>query len=276
MDRPRAANQNDGVHRGWGALAVPALLLGWATSSAATSAADTAPAPPVKVHLTLAAHHVVAGHPIMGTVVLTNTSADEITVNTCAIDGWLAVGLSGHGTSPSFARPAVRCNPSVRLSPGTHRFHVTVSTSYTTCAGADPAGNAPSASFPNCTVSNGRQTPPPLPAGTYATVVQLVGLDGQTQRPNRIAVRLAAPAKPPVLAPCAVVPGTATPTITVPNVVGLSSSLAALSLAHACLNTGYVSPVGTRVTVESPSAGSKVAEHSTVILTTQGTADNAP
>jgi hypothetical protein len=107
-------------------------------------------------------------------------------------------------------------------------------------------------------------------------VLQLVGLDGQTQMPNRVVVTLSAPAKPPVLAPCAVVPGTATPTITVPNVVGLSSSLAALSLAHACLSAGYASPVGTRVTAEAPAAGSKVAEHSTVILTTQGTATAAP
>ena len=258
----------------WGILAVLALLVGWGTTAAA--AANTAAAPPVKVHLTLTAHRVVAGHPIKGSVVLTNTSDHEITVHTCALDGWLAVGLSGHGTSPSFVHPLVGCNPSVRLAPGTHRFHVTVSTSYTTCTGAEPAGNAPSSSFPNCTVSKGHQIPPPLPAGKYTTVVQFVGLSGETQPPNRVVVALSAPAEPPVLALCAVVPGTVTPTVTVPNVVGLSSSLAALSLAHACLNTGYASPVGTRVTAEAPAPGSKVAEHSTVILTTQGTASTVP
>jgi hypothetical protein len=272
VDTLRAPDHNGKVQLRWGVLAAVALLLGWGTPATARTAA----APPVKVHLTLAAHRIVAGHPIKGTVVLTNTSDRAITVNTCAIDGWLAVGLSGRGISPSFFHPAVGCDPSVRLAPGAHRFHVTVSTSYTTCTGAEPAGNAPSSSFPNCTVSNGRQIPPPLPAGTYATVVQLVGLDGETQPPNRVVVALSAPAKTPALAPCAVVPGTATPTVTVPNVVGLSSSLAALSLAHACLNTGYASPVGTRVAAEAPAAGSKVAEHSTVILTTQGAAVTIP
>jgi hypothetical protein len=238
--------------------------------------AQTRSAQPVKVHLTLAAHHVVAGRPIKGTVFLTNTSGREITVNTCAIDGWLAVGLTGHDTSPSFFHPAVGCDPSVRLAPGTHRFHVTVATTYTSCTQAEPAGNAPSQLFPNCTVSNGKQIPPPLPAGKYSTVVQLVGLDGETKPPNRVVVTLSAPATPPAVASCAVVPGTATSTVTVPNVVGLSSSLAALSLARACLNTGYTSPVGTRVTAEAPAAGSKVVEHSTVMLTTEGTASTVP
>jgi hypothetical protein len=238
--------------------------------------AQTTGAHPVQVHLTLVAHRVVAGHPIRGTVVLTNTSDRTITVNTCAIDGWLAVGLSGHGMSPSFFHPAVRCDPTVRLTPGTSRVHVTVATRYPMCSQSEPGGNVPSPSSPNCTVSNGNQVPPPLPAGRYSTVVQLVGLDGETQPANRVVVSLSAPAEPPAVAPCAVVPGTATPTVTVPNVVGLSSSLAALTLAHACLVTGYASPVGTRVTAEAPAAGSKVAEHSTVMLTTQGTSTTLP
>jgi hypothetical protein len=272
VDTPSPADQTEKVQFRWGIVAVLALFLGWGTPAAAQTAAK----PPVTVHLTLATHRIVAGHPIKATVVLTNTADHGLTVNTCAIDGWLAVGLSGQTASQSFFHSAVGCKPSVRLAPGTRRFHVTVSTTYTTCTGAVPAGNAPTSSFPDCTVSDGRQTPPPLPAGRYSTVVQLVGLDGETQPPNRIVVTLSAPAKPPVLAPCAVVPGTATPIITVPNVVGLSSSLAALSLAHACINAGYASPVGTRVTAEAPAAGSEVAEHSTVILTTQVMAVTVP
>ena len=271
VDMPSTADHNEAV-RVRGILAAVVLLLVWSTAAAA----DTAPAPPVKVHLTLSAHHAVAGDPIKGTVTLTNTSDHEITVNTCALDGWLAVGLRGRGTSPSFFHPAVGCDPSVRLTPGTHHFHVTVLTTYTTCTGASPAGSTPSPSNPNCIVSNGKQGPPPLPAGRYSTVVQLVGLNAETQTPNRVVVTLSASGKKSVLAPCAVVPGTATPTITVPNVVGLSSSLAALALAHACLNTGYASPVGTHVIGESPAAGSKVAEHSTVNLTTQGTEVTVP
>jgi hypothetical protein len=272
VDPQRRADHNDKVRFRWGVVVAVALVLGWGTPVMA----ETTAAHPVKVFLTLAAHRVVAGHPIKGTVVLTNTSDRAITVNTCAIDGWLAVGLSGHGMSPSFFHSAVGCDPTVRLTPGTSRVHVTVVTRYTTCSQSEPGGNAPSPSSPNCTVSNGTQVPPPLPAGRYSTVVQLVGLDGEAQPANRLVVTLSAPAKPPTVAPCAVVPGTATPTVTVPNVVGLSSSLAALSLARACLDTGYASPVGTRVTAEAPAPGSKVAEHSTVILTTQGTATTIP
>jgi hypothetical protein len=272
VDTQRRAEHNEQVQLRWGLIAALALALGWGTPATA----QTAAAHPVKVHLTLAEHRVVAGHPIKGTMLLTNTSDRAIIVNTCAIDGWLAVGLSGHGISPSFFHPAVGCDPSVRLAPGTTRARVTVVTTYTTCSQSEPGGNAPSPSSPNCTVSNGKQVPPPLPAGRYSTVVQLVGLDGEAQPANRLVVTLSAPAKPPTVAPCAVVPGTATPTVTVPNVVGLSSSLAALSLAHACLTTGYASPVGTHVAAEAPAPGSKVAEHSTVILTTQGTATTVP
>ena len=66
------------------------------------------------------------------------------------------------------------------------------------------------------------------------------------------------------------------PTVTVPDVVGLSSIVAAVPLASARLNTGYANPVGTHVIAESPVAGSKVPEHSTVILTTQGMGTAAP
>jgi hypothetical protein len=40
-------------------------------------------------------------------------------------------------------------------------------------------------------------------------------------------------------------------------------------LAKACLNAVYANPVGSPVTAESPAAGSKVAEHSNVTLTTR-------
>jgi beta-lactam-binding protein with PASTA domain len=55
----------------------------------------------------------------------------------------------------------------------------------------------------------------------------------------------------------------------VPNVVGTSSSAAALVLAKACLNAIYANPVGSPVISEAPVAGSNVSEHSTVTLTTR-------
>ena len=49
-----------------------------------------------------------------------------------------------------------------------------------------------------------------------------------------------------------------------------------LSPCSACLNAGYANPVGTRVTSESPAAGSQVPEYSSVILTTRGTEVTIP
>ena len=218
---------------------------------------------------------MVAGQPITGTVVLTNRTDRSITVNTCATNGWLAVGLSGQVDSYPFGSLLVTCPPSVRLEPGVNRFPVTVITTYASCVQPQPAGT-PWAPVPTCTASNGRLTKPPLPEGRYSTKVYVVGLTGLTQSPNRVVVSLTAPARPPPLAPCADVPGTALPTVTVPDVVGLSSSVAAFPLASACLNTGYANPVGTHVIAESPVAGSKVPEHSAVILTTQGTGLTIP
>lgn len=254
-----------------GVLIAVALLFG----SVGVAGASTSSRPPIKVHLTLTQTHVVAGQPIKGTVMLTNGSDRSITVNSCATNGWLAVGLSGQVDSYPFGSLLVACPPSVRLAPGANRFPITVITTYTSCVQPQPAGT-PWAPVPTCTVSNGRLTKPPLPAGKYSTKLHIVGLTGLTQSPNPVVVSLTAPPKPPVLAPCADVPGTTLPTVTVPNVVGLSSFLAAVPLASACLNTGYANPVGTHVIAESPVAGSKVPEHSTVILTTQGTDTTTP
>jgi hypothetical protein len=254
-----------------GVLIAVALLLGWGT----VADASTSTPRPIKVHLTLTQTQVVAGQPIKGTVVITNRTDKSITVKTCAANGWLAVGLSGQVDSYPFGSLLVACPPSIRLAPGANRFPVTVITTYASCVQPQPAGT-PWAPVPTCTVSNGRLTKPPLPAGRYSTKFHLVGLTGLTQSPNPVVVSLTAPAKPPALAPCADVPGTALPTVTVPDVVGLSSIVAAVPLASACLNTGYANPVGTHVIAESPVAGSKVPEHSTVILTTQGMGTAAP
>jgi hypothetical protein len=255
----------------FGVLIAFVLLFGWV----GVAGASTSARPPIKVHLTLTQSQVVSGQPITGTVELTNTTDKSVTVNTCATNGWLAVGLSGQVDSYPFGSLLVACPPSIRLVPGANRFPVTLITTYASCVQPQPAGTA-WAPVPTCKVSNRRLTKPPLPAGRYSTKLHIVGLTGLTQAPNRVVVSLAAPAKPPALAPCADVPGTALSTATVPDVVGLSSSVAAFPLASACLNTGYANPVGTRVIAESPVAGSKVPEHSTVILTTQETETTTP
>ncbi len=243
-------------------LGVATLVL---AGSAPASGSD---APPIGSHLTLTTQRAVAGQPIKGTVVLTNRTQHEITVDACAIDGWLAVGLSGRVNSSPFGNLLVRCAPSVRLAPGTNRFPVSVATTYAGCTQPQPGGTPPTVT-PTCVIADGHLGPPPLPAGRYSTKLHLIGLTGLTQAPNRIVVTLEAPAHAPVLAPCAETTTTAPTMVTVPNVIGDSSSAAALVFAKACLNAGYADPVGTRVVAESPPPNSKVAEYSTVTLGTR-------
>jgi hypothetical protein len=244
-------------------LFAAALVL---TNLAAPAAAGGSSPPPVTVRVILAQARTVAGRPLKGTVVLTNTTRTPITVATCAADGWLAVGLSGRVDSYPFAHYEIACAPTVHLAPGPNRLRVTVLTTYDTCTQPEPAGGAaPTPAAPTCTV-NGL---PPLPAGRYTTKVDLVGLDGLTQTPNDVTIDLSRPAHPPPLAPCADRPGTAPPTVVVPDVVGDNSFEAASLLARACLNAGYASPVGHVVTAASPAAGAHVPEHSTVELTTR-------
>jgi hypothetical protein len=246
-------------------LSVVLLALAGCLPAAAAAASHR---PPIKVDVTLATRQVVAGHRIKATVVLTNTTHKEITVNTCAGDGWLAVGLNGRVDSHPFASFLVGCPPTIRLTPGPNRFPVNVITTYAGCVQPQPAGTSPSPD-PVCVTANDHLSQPPLPAGRYSTALHVVGLAGLTRAANRVVVTLTAPTTIPTLAPCADTPGTAPKLVTVPNVVGLSSSVAAFPLASACLNAGYANPVGTQVVSESPVAGSQVPEHSSVILTTQ-------
>jgi hypothetical protein len=243
-----------------------AVLSSFTVSTFATVAAAASPAQPLKVRVILEQHRVVAGHPIQGTLVLTNTTSKQITVATCAANGWVAVGLTGRVDSHPFAHTLIGCAPTVRLTPGTNRFPITVITTYASCTQPQPAGGtSPTPSTPICTVAG----PPPLPAGSYSTKVDLVGLAGLTQAPNRVVVRLQKPKHPPRLAPCADQPGVAPAPVTVPNVVGERSLGAASVLAKACLNAVYANPVGSSVISETPPAGSKVSEHSSVTLATR-------
>jgi hypothetical protein len=261
---PRA-NQAITAMRGLRA-AVLLSLIALSISLVMTTVAAGSPARPIEVKVDLSHHRVVAGHSIKGTVVLTNTTKKPITVNTCAANGWLNVGLKGPAYTDLPINALIACAPTVRLAPGINRFPVSVITTYSGCVEPQPSGpSTATKSTPICTVDG----PPPLPAGSYSTEVAIVGLTGLTRRPNRLAVRLTKPKNEPMLANCANEPGESPPQVTVPNVVGESSSFAALAMAHACLNASYASPVGHLVASESPAAGSKVPEYSTVTLSTR-------
>lgn len=229
--------------------------------------ASLSPRAPVTVRVALRTDRVPAGVPIRGSVVLTNTTHTTITVDTCARDGWLGVGLHGKVDSVPFWAFGVACPPTVRLTPGANRFPVTVSTSFASCTQPSPGGSPPSP-LPACTESAGRLSQPPLPAGRYVTRLSIAGLPGLTRAPNRIVVTLTPPAREPAYPPCTKTPSSAPQGVTVPDVLGDSSSGAALVLAEACLNARYADPVGTRVRAESPPAGAMVLEFSTVTLTT--------
>jgi hypothetical protein len=137
---------------------------------------------PLVTHLALARTKVRAGTSIKGTVTFTNTTSEEIEVELCAADGWLNVGLAGKGIAfePGHLLPA--CAPSVVLGPGRSTFPVTVLTTYLGCSNSEP----PTTAFPMCVNS----VPPPLPIGTYRTVVVTEGLPGDTLPANVITVHL--------------------------------------------------------------------------------------
>ena len=187
---------------GRGVAQVGAAGLGLALASALLPAtgAGGAPAPPIRVSVVLPVHHVVAGRLLKATVVLKNTTTKPIIVQQCAIDGWLAVGLTGKVDSYPFGHEAVGCEATVKIKPGANRFPIHITTSYAACTGASPAGNRPDAISPNCVLEAGRQSPPPLPAGSYTTKVDIVGLDGLTGPAPPVRVRITAPASAPTAA----------------------------------------------------------------------------
>ena len=148
---------------------------------------------PITIRIKLDQTRVMAGVPIKGTAVLTNTGPKRMLVQQCAIDGWLEVGLANKTTpfSPGFFE--VECPPSVVLAPGPNRFPVTVLTTYESCL--QPGGQAV-VFVPKClsTDQTGSSTAlPPLPAGRYTAKVVTVGLPRHTAVSNSVGVTLQSP-----------------------------------------------------------------------------------
>ena len=168
-----------------GALTLGAGLgvgLGLSEASAASTAHRVA-TPPIKIRITLSETRVRSGTPIKGEAVITNTTFKTITVQTCALDGWLEVGLVNKQITFEPARLLVGCPPSVQLSPGPNRFPLTVSTSYQSCL---QRGGQSTTYIPSCTPTG----PPALPAGHYTTKVFTFGLPSGTPAALPISVTL--------------------------------------------------------------------------------------
>ena len=171
------------VHRA--ALVGIALLVGWGGVAGASGPSSA----PIKVRVALQHSHVVAGQPVMGTVVLINTTSKQITVESCAQNGWLQVGLKGRGYTYQASSTLVACPPTIRLAPGANRFPVTVLTTYESCL--QPGGESVT-SLPSSTSTG----PPPLPAGRYSTTVFIMGLPHLTEPARPVTVTLRRPMEP--------------------------------------------------------------------------------
>ena len=135
---------------------------------------------PITISVAVAKTSVVAGTPIHGVAILTNTSSKSVTVKSCAANGWLFVGVANAQIPFGAASTAVACAPSVHLKPGANRFAVTIITTYSECS------QVKNPNVPRCTKSGA----PPLPKGVYKTSVIVVGLPPGTPSPRAITVTL--------------------------------------------------------------------------------------
>ena len=180
--------------------------------------------PPVVVTLALQHDRVAAGSAISGVATFTNTTARSITVETCAANGWVDVGLSSPAIHYQAIDGGVACRPSVHLAPGPNRFKVTVSTTYQACTTHNnPVSNEEGE--PPC----GPVGMPALPVGHYATSVVMTGLPSGTSGPKPIAVTLLPPVgaawSSEVFAAAAVPPGARVTTEAVPTLRAPGQSL---------------------------------------------------
>lgn len=213
--------------------------------------------PPVVVTLALQHDRVAAGSAISGVATFTNTTARSITVETCAANGWVDVGLSSPAIHYQAIDGGVACRPSVHLAPGPNRFKVTVSTTYQACTTHNnPVSNEEGE--PPC----GPVGMPALPVGHYATSVVMTGLPSGTSGPKPIAVTLLPPVgaawSSEVFAAAAVPPGAratseAVPTLRAP---GQSLSDRQIDVHRLYLVPGTRASVATYIQLHLPPGGS--------------------
>jgi hypothetical protein len=153
------------------------------TPAKVSTSTSTPTLAPVEIQLVLDRTQVTAGTPIRGEALLTNTTGRTITVQTCAADGWLSVGLTNQEVSYKPLSPLIACSPTVRLLPGLNRFPITISSVFQGCT---QTSSQATPQLPACT-SRGA---PPLPAGQYLTKIVTTGLPAGTRLPSAIKVTL--------------------------------------------------------------------------------------
>jgi hypothetical protein len=140
------------------AITIALLSISWGISGASATSKS-----PISIRFTLDTTHMKAGTTIHGTAFLTNSSSKTLMVESCALDGWLFVGLANKTIPFNPAVSAVGCLPSVKLKPGVNRFRITVWSMYQECS-AHGTPRCPKSGMPG------------LPKGTYHTVIETLGL----------------------------------------------------------------------------------------------------
>jgi hypothetical protein len=143
-----------------------------------------ASAPALSIKITLDQTRVTAGQTIKGTALITNSTAVPITVEACAADGWLDVGLTNGTITYDPTSSAVACASTVQLAPGVNRIPISVMTTFQSCV--QPGGGPTSVNNPPCT----QGAIPALPPGDYTTEVATMGLPADTPTPVPVAVTL--------------------------------------------------------------------------------------
>jgi hypothetical protein len=161
----------------FGLAACLIALLGVPTVANAGSGAPS----PISIRLVLRHTSIMAGHVLKGEAIISNHSTKTILVETCAIDGWLDVGLSNKSYTYSPIDPLIACAPTVHLRPGVNHFPIKVSTDYQVCT-----KSRPTATLPSC----GKSGMPTLPKGEYHTAVIMVGFPKNTATPSELNVTI--------------------------------------------------------------------------------------
>jgi hypothetical protein len=171
------------VTKSWRWVLLVSVVVAFAGCGSSLANRSVSPTAPVTIHIHLDHAWATAGESIKGIAVLTNSTSKVITVQQCAADGWIEVGVVNKQIRFEPAMEMVACPPTVQLRPGVNRFPITVMTTYQECQQSDGQSNP---NLPACTPKG----QPPLPAGTYTTEVVTYGLPRSTPKPQTIQVTL--------------------------------------------------------------------------------------
>ena len=121
------------------------------------------------VTITLDQMAVPAGAPLTGEATVQNNTGKPIPEPDPACERWLLISLGGHIHVSSGNSSAVLCNPVDDVPVGLSRYPITVQTTYPRCSQVPSQATS---EVPACLGPN-RNVMPPLPAGTYHTVLSV-------------------------------------------------------------------------------------------------------